>query len=282
MWSAGLYSEDYNNYGAVVKSGVSALARVPEDGDTLLELFCEANAEVALNPQDERHYIFWLATADQFARKGIVSERARSTALRILDEELELERCRQLGLKEALLKKRAAVLAEVRQTVLATSEKKRPTLKKPQPLVMHVGDVLTYPVGVRGRCPNPYYPAGQDPDFQSTQGWRGLLVLETGHLFGYLAWYRAACLAARLANKPSREDLLAHGPWALAAPGPCSPTQFERMLLEKVGEVKVRPTWRALPHGSAYWTVIKDICICNEMGNRQGDAHVDLGSVLQG
>ena len=73
VWNPGLYSGDF---ALDLRSAIRAIARLPEDGDRLLDILCGTEPAAANNPQDEDHTTFWLVAADQFARRGIVSDRA--------------------------------------------------------------------------------------------------------------------------------------------------------------------------------------------------------------
>ena len=81
-WGTGLYSGDF---AMDLRSTVVAVVRLPFDVDRLVEILCETEPEAAANPRDEDHTTFWLILADQFAKRGIVSDRARDKALEIID-----------------------------------------------------------------------------------------------------------------------------------------------------------------------------------------------------
>jgi|SRR5204863_5105630 len=73
-----------------LRATVGAVAKLPFDADRLVEIICETEPAVAANPDDEDYATFWLVVADQFARRGIVSTRARERALEIIDKGLDI------------------------------------------------------------------------------------------------------------------------------------------------------------------------------------------------
>ena len=66
-WGTRLYSGDF---AMDLRSTIGAVARLPFDGDRLVEILCEAEPGAANNSNDEEHTIFWLVVADQFARRA--------------------------------------------------------------------------------------------------------------------------------------------------------------------------------------------------------------------
>ena len=66
LWGTGLYSSDF---AMDLRSTVGAVARLPFDGDRLVEILSETEPTAAGNPDDEQHTTFWLVVADQFAKR---------------------------------------------------------------------------------------------------------------------------------------------------------------------------------------------------------------------
>jgi hypothetical protein len=79
-WGVGLYAGDF---AMDLRSTISAVARLPVDSDNLIEILCESEPTAASNPDDEDHTTFWLVIADQFAKRGIVSNRVREDMVHI-------------------------------------------------------------------------------------------------------------------------------------------------------------------------------------------------------
>ena len=80
---------------------------------------CETAPSAANNPAHEEYTTFWLVIADQFAKRGVVCDRVRATALRILDGGEDIAIHRRLGMKPADLAKRGRQLEEVRVRLVA-------------------------------------------------------------------------------------------------------------------------------------------------------------------
>jgi hypothetical protein len=176
VWGTGLYSGDF---AMDLRSTVGAVVRLPFDTDRLVDILCETEPAAANNPKDEEHTTFWLVLADQFAKRGIASDRVREKALVIIDAAEDIAMLEKLGMKPADIRKRRRLLEEVRARVSATPiNKPRTVLKKPQQLLMDRGDVIVYPT-CSGRCINPYF-ASKELDKQYTK--LGPVPLEAGWL----------------------------------------------------------------------------------------------------
>src|SRR5579863_8783078 len=115
VWGAGLYSGDF---AADLRSTVGAVCRLPFDGNKLVDILCEGNP-AATNPEDSDHSTFWLVVADQFAKRGIVCDRARDEALRIIDSGSDIAMMVKLGMSQSDLTKRQKMLAELRARISA-------------------------------------------------------------------------------------------------------------------------------------------------------------------
>ena len=81
VWGTALYSGDF---AMDLRTTISAVARLSFDPDRLVEILCETEPAAAHNPTDEEHTTFWLVLADQFAKRGIVSDRTLEKALEII------------------------------------------------------------------------------------------------------------------------------------------------------------------------------------------------------
>ncbi len=153
VWGSGLYSGDF---ALDLRATIGAVVRLPFDPDRLVEILGESEPTAANDPNDEGHTTFWLIVADQFAKRGIVCDRVREKALEIIDAGEDIALLQKLGMKESDLRKRHKLLQEVRTRIVAANVRKpRTVLKKPQLLLMTMGDVIVYPTR-RGGCINPY------------------------------------------------------------------------------------------------------------------------------
>jgi hypothetical protein len=238
VWGTGLYSGDFAKD---LGSATRAVAQLPFDGEKLADLLCSLEPGAANNRSDEDHTTFWLVIADQFAKRGIVCERVRQRALEIIDGGEDVAILSRLGLNAAGLKKRGKLLADLRgRIVTATAPAKpRSVLKKPQALLMDVGDVVVYPTA-RGNPINPYFSSVEKMRPEWIQdGWGAAAIVETGREFGFLAWYRPLTIAKETRAKMRLEDVLANEVWVMRLPGTCSASHFRKMRLEKIGAATI-------------------------------------------
>lgn len=234
-WGTSLYSGDL---AADLRSTIGAVARLPFDGDQLLDLLCETEPASG-DPDDEEHLTFWLIVADQFCKRGIPCERVRARAMQIIDEGQDLALMKELGMGAADLRRRQAVLAELRERLTNSRvSAPRKTLKKPQELVMQAGDLYCYPTS-KGVCINPYFKTKELIPEWSQDGWGAVLIAETGRAFGYLSWYRPVEARGNWPHRPTLPELLEGPGWSLRHPGTCSALHLRRMELQPLGKFAV-------------------------------------------
>jgi hypothetical protein len=117
--------------------------------------------------------------ADQFAKRGILSDRVREQGLRIIDTGSDIAILSKLGMKPQDLSKQRKILAELRARLTARSEvvKARPVPKKPQAFLMDVGEVLVYPT-TGGQCINSYFRSKEEVSGWNQDGWGAVVVVE--------------------------------------------------------------------------------------------------------
>jgi hypothetical protein len=274
VFGTGLYSGDF---AMDMRSAIRAVARLPFDPDRLVDILSETEPAAAQDPGDTDHTTFWLVVADQFARRGIACERARDKALGIIDSGSDIAMLTKLGMSASDLKKRQAMLLELRLRLVTAPPdgKPRDVLKKPQPFLMDVGDVLVYPT-FRGKNINPYFASRekqichteQGPSPWRADGWSALLVVDRGRAFDFLSWYRPLTISAAMPEKPTLAALSGELLWKLERPGVCSAVHFRRMELEKIGALPVDEARlkRAFPDmRPGISQAINDISIANSL-----------------
>jgi hypothetical protein len=258
-WGVGLYSGDD---ALDLRASISAVCRLPRDGDELIELLAELNPE-ARDPANEGHSTFWLVVADQLHRRGIHSG-ARSRALDIIASGSDLAMLARLGLTDADLRKRRRILDELAAELRSEPpEKPRKTLKKPQPLLFGAGDVLAFQVDERGNCYNPYKT---DPVFANFKpvGWDGTMIVASGHALEYLAWYAVAPTSAPFKARPTLEQVTSRLELAKTRAGTLSKSHVARIGLERLGTAAAP---KLAPPSKKYlvWTTAQDICASNHL-----------------
>ncbi len=275
VWGAGLYSADF---AMDLRSAISAVARLPFDSDKLVDILCETEPRAANNPDDEEHTSFWLIVADQFAKRAIVCDRARDKALAIIDAGSDIAMHDKLGMSPSDLRKRRKMLEAVRVRLTASkvSSKPRLVLKRPQVLLMDVGDVFIYPT-FDGECINPYYGLKQQGRYArkgamtawKQNGWSALVIVDCGRAFDFLSWYRPLTISTAAAEKPTLEGLRdAELLWKLARAGTCSAVHLRRMELEKIGALpidndKLRSSFPGMRPGIS--AAVSDISLANTL-----------------
>src|SRR3954454_9642897 len=216
VWNTGLYSSDF---ALDLRSAISAVIRLPLDADQLVQVLSELEPTASQSMDDEDHTSFWLVLADQFAKRGMLTESLRSKALNVIDGGLDVSMHARRGMAGSHLAKRRKVLEQVRARVLDRQEstKSRPVLKNPQPYVMEVGDVLVYPTS-KGKPINPYITPGKErssgPLAWNQDGWSALVVVDRGRAFGFLTWYRPMTITVALPDRPELSMLEAERLWA--------------------------------------------------------------------
>ena len=274
-WGTGLYSGDF---AMDLRATIGAVARLPFDPERLVDILCEAESAAAHDPHDEDHTTFWLILADQFARRGMSSDRVREKALGLIAAADDIAVLEKRGMRPAEIRKRRRLLDELRGRIVVAPTVNRPrtVLKKPQPLLMARGDVIAYPT-CGGKCINPYYASkelnkrytkdGPTPWMQD--GWAAAVIIDCGRAFDFLSWYRPLTVAEAVVEKPVLDSLRGNVIWRLQQPATCSPTHFARMELEKIGNLpvdpeKVRTVFPGLRPGIS--AAVSDISIANRLG----------------
>jgi len=272
-WGAGLYSSDF---ALDLRATIAAVARLPFDPDRLVAILRETEPAAATDPSDDEHATFWLVLADQFARRGIVADRVVEQALHIIDDAQDIATLERLGMKPADLRRRRAMLAELRTRITAPpAVKPRVVFKKPQPLLLEVGDAFVYPT-CAGQCINPYF-ASKALDRQYTRegprpwgqdGWGAAVIVDCGRVFEFLAWYRPLTMAVAASEKLTLDTLRGDRTWRLQRPGTCSPAHFRKMELETIGRLPVDPVkvHAVFPHRPpATSAAVADISLANQL-----------------
>lgn len=210
VWGTGLYSGDF---ALDLRATIRAVARLPFDGEKMLAILRSTADGADADEQNEEHSTFWLVVADQLRRRGILCIEAQEKALEIIRDGSDLAICRQLGMSDRDLRKRAGTLRQVRERLDSPTgvPPRGAVLKKPQPFVLELGGIYAFPVSCE-ECINPYmWPIeaanARIPDTLAylhwvQDGWAATVILDRGRAFDYLAWYTPLVLNAALAEKP--------------------------------------------------------------------------------
>ena len=143
-WGPGLYS---NDIAKDLKSTITAVARLPFNTDELVDIIASSFPEAANDSDDDDYTTFWLVLADQFHRKGISHPDLFHRAMDIVDSGKDLNAPSITEMGAADQRKREKALNKLRnQLTQPAPPKTRKTLSKPQPLILKIGDVVTFPI----------------------------------------------------------------------------------------------------------------------------------------
>jgi hypothetical protein len=242
-WGTGLYSSDF---GLDVRSVIKAISRLPFDEQRLTDIAVDAFSESARNQFDEDYTTFWLVLADQFHRRGIPAKQAFDTALDIIKNGKDIQVHQDLGMSDTGIRQRRRILAELQGRLeQPTSSKSRNVLKKPQSLLMSIGDVIVYPIDAKGMCLNPYFTnriLEQNPSLKFIPtGWGAAVIIGCGRVFDFLSYYIPLVITKRIDSdqKPTLEIIENAEGWKLQISGTCTKNQFIRVQLEIIGQVKI-------------------------------------------
>jgi len=242
-----------------------------------VQIVRESESGAADDPANEDYTVFWLVLADQFEKRGIASAAVWDTALAIIHDGTDIARFRELGLREADVRKRAKALGELRARLVTAApiSKRRSVLRTPQPYTLELGGLYTYPTKA-GAPINPYLgPKWFDRTAWIPDGYGLLVVVNRGRAFDYLAWYQPLVAVGAVPEKPTAASMPADMIWRLKLPGTCSPSHFKKMELESIGQLtldaeKMRARFPARK-GRASWgwdgraSAINDVSIVNAM-----------------
>jgi hypothetical protein len=275
VFGTGLYSADF---ALDLRPAVAAVLRLPFAPDRLVDILSRTEPSAADNPNDDDHTTFWLVVADQFAKRGVACERVSTKALAIIDSGADIAMLERLGMKAADLRKRQRILGELRARIVTgrPASKPRSVLRRPQPLLMEIGDVLVYPTCV-GENINPHYPSKEEdvhytkkgPEPWKQDGWGAMVIIDCGRAFDFLSWYRPATLAEGRSEKPTLDSLRGPMLWRVELPGTCSTSHFRKMELEKIGVLPIDRTKASDVYPKRFGTGIsaaaQDISIANRM-----------------
>lgn len=241
-WGAGLYADDF---ALDLRGDIAGISRLPMSGDEILALLRAGAGRLAETPSDDEYTRFWLVLADQFHKRGIECAEVTHRAIDIIESEADIKTLLALGMTKSALRKRAAMLNELRARLESgPAASKRKVLKKPQMLIMRPGELFAYPTS--GGTPyNPYVPPAMQEQYTSLyqwkqDGWGALLILKARLAHGYLAWYFPLIVRKAMSEKPTLASLQ-NEEWTTAEPGTCSPSHFTRMGIESIGEIAIRP-----------------------------------------
>ena len=203
VWSTGLYAGDFALDLRSTIQGSRPLA--VRRGQTRRTSWVRRNQRAAGNPEDEDHTTFWLVVADQFAKRGIVSDRARETALtdyrRAAADMAMLEK---LGMDPASPEKtsrrslKSCARGSPRRPAAKTTSRSQETAG--------VCDGCGRCFASDPTCEGNAVSIRISPRRSETSAWKGqdgwsaAVIVDRGRAFEFLTWYRPVTLVIALRN----------------------------------------------------------------------------------
>ena len=231
-WGGGLYDGDF---ALDLKGTIEGVLRAPlSDDEALAEIWTSHGKGAVENDALD----YWLVLADQLERRGMRRQDVFERAIAIVDAGEDLAVLESLEAEPKTIAERRRETAKLAERLRdPRPAKQRKPLKKPQPLLLEVGEGLTWPTD-HGASINPYVPeeslwklGGFKQD-----GWGFGVVTEAGHEFYVLAYYAVQVLKWRRAERPSPE-LAVHCPRAPYRYGTMSKLHLSRTRAERLGRV---------------------------------------------
>ncbi|RAU17070.1 hypothetical protein DN062_14220 [Nitrincola tibetensis] len=233
-WGEGLYEEDE---ACDVRDSISMLSKMPANGDEILEILIEQYGPVE-DLEDDGVPNFWMVVADQYSKKGIVSEKVRMNALKAMDSGYDIQDLKARGLEEKGLKARLKVHAKLKERINNPEpESKRRVAKNPPKQVVKEGEVYVFPT-MQGKGLNAWFSSWEEAGFKP-DGWGSLIITSTGREYDWFPWATYVPVNTSPAEKATLEKVLNGRTLFGDGVAYCIPKQnhFKRMEMEKIGEI---------------------------------------------
>jgi len=230
-WGGGLYDSDF---ALDLKATIKALLRAPLGMDDLL---AEVQSSFGEGAGDSDALDYWLVLADQLERRGIPRPDIFDRAIAIVEAGDDVALLEELEADANTIAERRRETAKLVERLRdPRPAKARKPLKKPQPLLLEVGEALIWPTE-RGESINAYIAedAPWRPDF-TADGWGFGIVTDAGHQFHVLAFYAVQVLKWRRSERPS-VDLAERCPRAHHHYGTIGKLHLKRARIERLGRV---------------------------------------------
>lgn len=271
-WGTGLYQDDEADD---LKDTIKLLSKMPANGEKIIDILLDMS-EHGGDIKSEGGPLFWLVVADQFAKKGIVSELAVSKARDIIDSEIDLNDLKARGLDETGIKSRKKVYEKILLNIEnPKSPDKRKVAKNPPRMIADIGDVYAFPA-MNGTGFNAYYSDWEEASF-IPDGWGALLIVDGGRAFDWFPWLAYTSLSVNPYIKPTFEAVMVAETIHPQGVAYCAPKllHFKKMQFEKIGRLELLENTVKLMMSRSYRdgksAAIIDRSICSDAVNEHAD-----------
>jgi hypothetical protein len=194
-----------------LRSTIRAVSRLPFVSDQLVEILCDSEPGAAKDSTGEDHTTFWLVVADQFARRGIVSDRVRNKALEIINHGLDLSALQN----SACLRQIWQAQEDARRTTCAAYCSPVSKRVSSQGTTAFLDGIETFlsirrvleTASIRISSPEMYKFHHKDGSVSwqwQQDGWAAMIAIDEPRI-RVSSWYRPLTLARATAEKPSLE-----------------------------------------------------------------------------
>lgn len=201
-WGTGLYQ---NDTAADVKMVFGDLSRRPIDTDTLVSRVFE-KFDCGKDPACEDDFDIWLALADLLHQYALVHPSTMTRARRMISEGEDMAMKRELGMSPRDLEKRGKVLAETleRWSVPHPKPKKRKAPSAPEPFLLDVGEVWTFPS--MQHAARPFHEKDVDLSLFAPDGWGVFAVADRWHAMEHRACYLFVLALPEGRDRPTLDE----------------------------------------------------------------------------
>jgi len=195
-WGEGLYDDDE---ACDVRDTIALLSKMPGDGESILRLMLE-QFERDEDLTDDGCPTFWMAVADQFAKRGITCERAFRLGVAAMETGADLADLAARGMDADGLVGRKRVHAKLRERIENPKPHgSRKVSKSPPKCAVATGQIYSFPT-MSGTAMNAWFSSWEEARFVPN-GWGSLIVLEVGRVFDWFPW----AAYTPLVTDPSKE-----------------------------------------------------------------------------
>lgn len=281
-WGEGLYDEDD---ACDVRDSISTLSKMPANGEEILQILIEQYGPVE-DLQDDGVPSFWMVVADQFSKKGIVSERVRVNALKAMDSGYDIQDLKARGLEDRGLKARLKVHEKLKERIdnpKPANERRVP--KNPPNQIVKEGEVYVFPT-MEGKGLNAWFSSWDEAGF-IPDGWGSLIITSTGREYDWFPWATYVPVNTSPNERATLDDVLNARTLLKDGVAYCIPKKIhlKRMEMEKIGEIELNSEaveeLVLMQRSTPKQVVAFDWSICSGAFSSDKEGLIDVGALTQ-